>query len=157
MTSRRLSNVFQFVVMVLTSGFLCPAVIAQAGPLPDAPMPFVQPVSPVSVGPLSAYSEHKFWDKTNTVLFVTAAGLSVADFAVTRANLQNGGIELNPVVRFFGTSTPRLAVNFAAENVGLIGFSYFLHRTGHHKVERAISVVNIGGSAFAVSYGLTHR
>ena len=101
--------------------------------------------------------EHKFWDRENWALFAASAALSGADFAVTRANLQSGGRELNPVVRVFGRSTPGLAVNFAGETVGVIGLSYFFHKTGHHRLERAVPMVNLGASAGAVSYGLAHR
>jgi len=101
--------------------------------------------------------EHKFWDKQNELLFVTAGALNGADFAVTRSNLQRGGRELNPIVRVFGRSTPALAVNFAGETAGVIGLSYFFHKTGHHKLERLVSVVNLGSSAGAVSYSLAHR
>jgi hypothetical protein len=101
--------------------------------------------------------EPRFWDKQNCALFVAAAILNGADFAVTRANLQSGGQELNPVVRIFGRSTPGLAVNFVGETVGVISLSYFFHRTGHHRLERIVSMANIGSSAGAVSYGLTHR
>jgi kynureninase len=57
----------------------------------------------------------------------------------------------------FGTSTPALAVNFVGETVGVVGLSYFFHKTGHHKLERAVSFVNIGSSASAVSFDLAHR
>jgi hypothetical protein len=57
----------------------------------------------------------------------------------------------------FGHSTTGLALNFVGENVGMIGISYMLHKTGHHKLERAVSMVNIGASTTAVTYGLTHR
>lgn len=100
---------------------------------------------------------HRFWDKQNTLLFAAVTGLNAADFAVTRGNLQSGGHEINPIVRVFGRSTTGLAVNFAGETAGVIGIGYFFHRTGHHKLERAVSYVNIGGSAGAVGYGLTHR
>jgi len=100
---------------------------------------------------------HKFWDNENRVLFAASAALSAADFAVTRANLQSGGRDLNPVVRFFGPSTAGLAVNFAGETAGIIGVSYLLHRTGHHKLERLLTLVNIGSSAGAVGYDLAIR
>jgi hypothetical protein len=83
--------------------------------------------------------------------------MDVVDFAVTRANLQSGGRELNPFTHVFGSSTTGLAVNFAGETAGVIGISYFLHKTGHHKLERIVSMVNIGASAAAVTYGLGHR
>jgi len=100
---------------------------------------------------------HKFWDRQNRILFVAAAASNAADFAVTRANLQSGGQELNPVVRVFGRSTAGLALNFAGETAGVISLSYFFHKTGHHKLERAVSLVDIGASAGAVGYGLAAR
>jgi hypothetical protein len=100
---------------------------------------------------------HRFWDRENWALFTTAAAFNGADFAVTRANLESGGRELNPVVRVFGRSTAGLAVNFGGETAGVIGLSYFFHKTRHHKLERIVSLVNIGASTGAVSYGLAHR
>ena len=88
---------------------------------------------------------------------MAAAALNGTDFAVTRANLQNGGQELNPVVRVFGRSTAGLAANFIGETAGMVSISYFLHKIGHHKLERMASVVFIGNSVTAVSYSLTHR
>ena len=117
----------------------------------------IQPAAP-AVTPITNEShEHKFWDRENWCLFAASAAASTADFAVTRANLQSGGRELNPLVRLFGRSTPGLAANFAGETGGVIGLSYFFHKTGHHKLERAVSMVNIGASAGAVSFGLAHR
>jgi len=130
------------------------------GPLPDAPMPSSSAaplISPVVAVPTLGDNSHKFWDRQNKALFITATALNGADFAVTRSNLQSGGRELNPMVRVFGHSTAGLAVNFVGETVGVVGLSYFFHKTGHHKLERLVSVVNIGSSAGAVTYGLTHR
>jgi hypothetical protein len=102
-------------------------------------------------------SSHKFWDRENSILFATNAAFSAADFVVTRDNLRSGGQELNPVTRFFSGSTPGLAMNFAGETAGVVGVSYFLHKTGHHKLERVVSMLNIGSSAAAVSFDLAHR
>jgi hypothetical protein len=112
---------------------------------------------PVVLAQPVASSEHRFFDKQNGVLFIAAAAFSGADFAVTRANLQSGGQELNPIVRVFGSSTAGLAVNFIGETAGVIGLSYFFHKTGHHKLERTVCLVNIGSSAGAVGFGLAHR
>jgi len=106
---------------------------------------------------MAASSAHRFWGKPNIALFAAATALSAADFAVTRANLQNGGTELNPVARVFGRSTPGLAMNFAGQTVCVIGVSYLFHKTGHHKLERITSLVSIGGSGAAVTFGFTHR
>ena len=125
------------------------------GPEVDAPTPFVEATTPVVIRPSG--EEHRFWDKQNCALFVAAAALNGADFAATRSNLQSGGQELNPVVRIFGRSSAVLAVNFAGETAGVVSISYLLHKTGHHKLERIVSMANIGSSAAAASYSLTHR
>lgn len=100
---------------------------------------------------------HKFWDGQNKFLFIAAAAGNAADFGVTRANLQGGGRELNPLVRPFGRSSAGLAVNFIGETAGVISLSYFFHKTGHHKLERAVAIVNIASSSTAVAYGVAHR
>jgi len=101
--------------------------------------------------------QHHFWDRNNAMLFTAVGAAATADFFVTRANLASGGRELNPVTRVFSGSTPGLAMNFVGETVGTIGISYFFHKTGHHKLERLTSLVDIGASAGAVGFGLTHR
>lgn len=118
------------------------------------PAPILTPVQPTT---LPDTPSHRFWDRENNVLFATSAAFSAADFFVTRANLHNGGQELNPVTRLFGRSTTGLAVNFVGESIGVVGISYFFHKTGHHKLERAASMLNIGSSAAAVTFDLTHR
>jgi hypothetical protein len=118
------------------------------------PAPMVTTVQPVTQAEAPT---HRFWDRKNTALFATSAAFTTADFFVTRANLQSGGQELNPVTRMFGRSSAGLAANFAGETIGVVGISYVFHKTGHHKLERAVSVVNIGSSAAAVSFGLAHR
>lgn len=136
-----------------------------AAPAPTAPAAahFSVPAAAVSpvFGPVTSNApgveEHRFWDRSNRILLAAAAGMNAADFAVTRANLQSGGRELNPMVRVFGRSSAGLAVNFAGETAGVVGLSYLFHKTGHHKLERMVSLVDVGASTGAVSYGLTHR
>jgi hypothetical protein len=107
--------------------------------------------------PLPEARSHRFWDGENSLLFATSAAFNAADFVVTRDNLRSGGQELNPVTRVFSGSTAGLAVNFAGETAGVVALSYFFHKTGHHKLERAVSMVNIGSSAAAVAFDLAHR
>jgi len=147
-----------------------PVEIAALTPLPSAPevaepaaasangseaYPAMQVVS--FTGPSSESASHRFWDLENSALFALNAGAAAADFSVTRANLASGGQELNPVTRIMTGSTPALAANFALETGGVIGVSYLFHKTGHHKLERATSMVNFSGSIAAVAYGATHR
>lgn len=155
MTSRRLFEIFSLAAILL-AGALCPSALAQ-GPLPDAPRPAIQPEPVAFVAPVKLGEQHTFWDNENRMLFAGVVAANVADFTVTYRNLQSGGRELNPVVRIFGRSAPGLALNFGGQTAGVMGFSYFLHKTGHHKMERMVSVVNIGASMGAVGYGFAHR
>jgi hypothetical protein len=100
---------------------------------------------------------HLFWDGKNRALFGSVAVLGVADFFVTRTNLSAGGRELNPMARIWGRSNAGLAINISLQTGAILGASYLFHRKGHHKMERFTSLVNIAGSASAVSYGLVHR
>ena len=159
MTSRTFVNLLRASALLVLIVGLRPCLLAQ-GPLPEAPAPThgAEPAATAAfIAPTITESKHKFWDAKNSALFATAFVFDGADFAVTRVNLQNGGRELNPMVRVFGRSTAGLAVNFAGEGIGTVALSYFFHRTGHHKMERTVSVVNIGVSATAVGYGLAHR
>jgi hypothetical protein len=121
----------------------------------------LQPVAAMTTTPAvttSQWPEHpKFWDRENSFLFAAVAAVNTADFVVTRNNLRSGGHELNPVTRVFTSSTPMLAMNFAGETAGVVSLSYFFHKTGHHKLERAVSMFTISASGAAVTYDLSHR
>jgi hypothetical protein len=119
------------------------------------PAPLVS-LTPTATPPESP-ENHRFWDRENSFLFAANAAVSAADFVVTRNNLRGGGQELNPVTRVFSGTSAGLAMNFAGETAGVVGLSYFFHKTGHHKMERAVSMLNIGGSAAAVTFDLARR
>ncbi|HET7440179.1 MAG TPA: hypothetical protein VFJ47_02670 [Terriglobales bacterium] len=144
-------------IVVALSGqaFSQQVTFAMAASAAMAPPPMV--VTTIQPEVLSQEPAHKFWDRKNKLLFAAAAASNAADFAVTYSNLQNGGKELNPVTRVFAGSTAGLAANFAGETAGVVGLSYFFHKTGHHKLERLTSIVNISSSSFAVGYSLSHR
>ena|SRR5438477_5090780 len=146
-------------VLLVFVGICGPAVAQQVSfsllpPKSIEPAPFVKSAEPLT---LPEAPSHRFWDRKNTILFATNAAFCTADFVVTRNNLRNGGQELNPFTRVFAGSTAGLAVNFAGEAVGVVGVSYLLHKTGHHKMERAVSLVNIGSSAAAVTFDVVRR
>lgn len=110
-------------------------------------------VQPVEIAP----RKHPFWDRKNSVLFAATGAAATADFFVTHMNLSGGGRELNPLVRPLAGSTAGLATNFAVEAAGVIALSYAFHRTGHHRLERLTSIVNISSSTGAVVYGIANR
>jgi hypothetical protein len=161
MVLRPFNPVRLMLAALVLSGILCCHSFGQEH-ASQRPQPLIDPPAIESASTTFGASArlagpHKFWDRENRLLFLASAAASSADFAVTRANLQSGGRDLNPVVRFFGPSTAGLAVNFAGETAGVIAVSYFLHRTGHHRLERIFTMVNIGSSAGAVGYDLMTR
>jgi len=121
------------------------------------PVTPVRPSSSFVTVPRETPRSHRFWDNQNRVLFLSVAAFAAGDFYVTHANLAGGGRELNPVTRVLSGSTPGLAANFALETGGVMSVSYLFHRSGHHRLERMTSVVNIAGSGAAIGYGLSHR
>jgi hypothetical protein len=131
-----------------TSGMAAPAESAVA----MVPAPIIEATVPTTEA-----AAHPFWDRENRILFAAAGGLAGADFCVTHANLAAGGRELNPITRVLSGTTPGLAANFVLETGSVIGISYLFHKTGHHRLERITSFLNIGSSAGAVAYGLAHR
>ena len=147
---------FSLGVVAFVGSVLCGVSWAQ-GPVLSATSTSVEASPVVQTPRLEGTDRHKFWDRKNGVLFAAIAGMNVVDFAVTRSNLQSGGQELNPLTRPFAGSSAGLALNFAGDTAGVIGLSYFFHKTGHHKLERIVSMVNISASGAAVGYGLTHR
>lgn len=144
-------------LLLMLFGLCWPAAGQQilAGLQPEAmkPLPFVKAAEPTVPETLS----HRFWDRKNRFLCATTAVLSTADFWATRHNLCQGGQELNPVTRAFGSTSAGLATNFAGQTAAVIGVSYLFHRSGHHKLERAVTILNIGASATAVTFDLVHH
>lgn len=118
------------------------------------------PVAPVQMSfttPPQTTRPHRFFDRTNRALFAGVVATSAADFYVTHLNLASGGRELNPVTRMFCGSTAGLALSFTGESASVIGMSYLFHRTGHHRLERMTTLVNIASSGAAVTYSATHH
>lgn len=112
---------------------------AWAGELPDAP-------------------SHKFWDTPNKILFAVHVGLEATDFGITHRNLSRGGTEMNPMAKNLCESgTAGQLVFFGGRIAALAGITYLLHRTGHHKMERAFLVAASADSAYGVTYSFAHK
>ena len=85
-------------------------------------------------------------------------GLEAVDMGITHHNLSLGGKELNPMGKALCESgTPGQFVFFGGRTAGVAAISYFLHRTGHHKLERAFMVLASADSAYGVTYSFAHR
>ncbi len=116
------------------------SVVARAQVLPDGP------------------SEHHFWDTANKLLFASHGVLEALDFGITHHNLSDGGREMDSMAKALCESgTAGQLVFFGGRMAGVVGISYLLHRTGHHKLERAFPVYASGDSAYGVGYSFAHR
>lgn len=155
MKSAQFPGLLKTLFVTAITCFCCAPLLAQGSALSSNTS--AENREPVILAPNKPERVHRFFDKWNAALFAGAGALDAADFAATRANLQSGGRELNPMVRVFGRSTAGLALNFGGEASGTVGLSYFLHKTGHHRLERIVPMLNITTSTGAVSYSLIHR
>lgn len=92
---------------------------------------------------------HAFWDRTNIFLFSGVATFRGLDYASTR-NMQARGrkeILLAPEVVNNSAAFASLEAAGAATSVGI---SYIFHRTGHHTLERWMSISHISVTGFGV-------
>jgi hypothetical protein len=105
-----------------------------------------------------APAKHLFWDAANRLLFGSHAALEAVDFGITHHNLSNGGKEMDSMAKALCESgTAGQLVFFGGRMAGVVAISYLLHRTGHHKMERAFPVYASGDSAYGVAYSFAHR
>ena len=130
--------------------------------LADAPSATVPATAsaPVIAQPKAkrAAATHPFWDRENALLFSGVAMFRVLDFASTKNFLARGRTEVlipddivNNNAGFAGLE--------AAATATSIGISYVFHRTGHHKMERWVSIVHMSVTAFgdAHNYALKSK
>ena len=103
-------------------------------------------------------TKHEFWDVANKTLFTSHAALEAVDFGITHRNLSQGGKELDPMAKALCESgTPGQLVFFGGRMAGVVALSYLLHKTGHHKLERAFPLYASADSAYGVAYSFAHR
>ena len=92
---------------------------------------------------------HPFWDRTNRLLFAGVGLFRALDYASTR-NMQARGREEILLPDEVVNNSPGFASLEAAGAATSVGLSYWLHRTGHHSMERWISIVHISVTGFGV-------
>jgi len=103
-----------------------------------------------SVERLDSGPSHRFWDKENILLFSGVGVFRALDYTSTKNMLARGREEIlipDDVVNS-PAGFPALEAAGAATSVGI---SYIMHRTGHHKLERWVSIVHIGVTGFGAA------
>jgi hypothetical protein len=135
----------------ILSLLLISPIAAQCSSAQDPPKALSQPEeiagSTLQIQPPPAPPVHAFWDRDNLWLFSGIAVTRGLDYASTR-NLQARGrkeILLAPEVV---NNSAAFASLEAAGTMTSVGISYIFHRTGHHKLERWLSIGHISVTAF---------
>jgi hypothetical protein len=157
------SRCFSSLALLLGSWSLATSPAAAEQPLPSNPAPPSQTVvatriseRPATVLPAiaepakSSPAPHAFCDRTNRLLFSGIILFRGLDYASTR-NMQARGREEILLPDDVVNNSAGFASLEAASTAASVGFSYWMHRTGHHRVERWISIVHIGASGFGVA------
>jgi hypothetical protein len=119
------------------------AAAQQPAPPNPAPSSTHVPDAPSHIPP------HAFWDRTNILLFSGVAVVRGMDYASTRNFLARGREEILIPDDIVYNSAAFASLE-AAATLTSVGFSYLLHRTGHHKLERWLSIGHIGVTGFGV-------
>lgn len=108
-----------------------------------APLPAAPSHTPTETPP------HRFWDRTNILLFSGVAVFRGLDYASTR-NFQARGREEVLIPDDIANNSAAFASLEAAGTLASVGLSYWMHRTGHYKLERWLSIGHIGVTGFGV-------
>jgi hypothetical protein len=109
------------------------------------------PAAPSSVIVDYAPPVHSFWDRENILLFSGVAVFRGLDFASTK-NFERRGRQEVLIPDDVVNNSAGFAALEAAGTATSIGISYIFHRTGHHKMERWLSIGHIGVTAFGVAW-----
>jgi hypothetical protein len=146
------------IAMVLCLLWMAVAAAAQQAPLPDSPVATVPAKTAQAHASFAVAREaqqpapppHRFWDRTNILLFTGVGVFRGLDYASTR-NMQARGREEILLPDDVANNNAGFAALEAAGTATSIALSYWLHRTGHHKLERWLSIGHIGVTGFGVA------
>jgi hypothetical protein len=140
-------------------------VLAQnaSSPQPQAsgsskPMLATLPPAAIQTAASSPPLPHAFWDRTNIALFSGIAVTRGLDYASTRNFQARGRQEILLPDDVVNNSAGFASLEGAATMTN-VGMAYLLHRTGHHKLERWLSIGHISVTGFGVirNYSLESR
>ena len=148
-------------VFIIFVAGACGATAQNFAPLPDAPEPAVLSDTPAVVAPSGfttavevqapaspqAEETHTFWDKKNILLFSGVGVMRGLDYASTR-NFQARGRKEILLPQDVVNNSAGFAALEAAATMTSVGVSYIFHKTGHHKLERWVSITHISVTAF---------
>ena len=152
-----------FAVLLAAMCFICPAAFCgedepsshiseKARPTPAAAMVLDAPSSSKkTMAEVALLQErktknnlvHKFWDQKNRELFLAIFAVRTADFISTKRFRRFGAHEALLNDAMVDNTPVFVGVNYGIGVGAHIGVCYLLHKTGHHKLERAASIIHI--------------
>jgi hypothetical protein len=103
----------------------------------------------VEIEPAPSAPIHAFWDRENRWLFAGVAFTRGMDYASTRNMQARGRKEILLAPEVVNNSAAFASLE-AAGTLTSVGISYVFHRTGHHKLERWMSIGHMGVTSFGV-------
>jgi len=135
--------------MICLSPYACSACVAQENPAEKPPTATQSTADSKALPRAPSIPTHAFWDRTNLLLFSGVGVFRGLDYASTR-NMQARGREEVLLPDDVVNNSAGFAAVEAAGTAASVGLSYWMHRTGHHKVERWVSIVHISVTGFGV-------
>ena len=94
---------------------------------------------------------HRFWDKENGWLFAGVGASRTLDYFSTLNFRRRGDNEVLLTNDLVDNHAAFAAVEAGATGLS-IGVSYLLHRYGHHKLERWVSIVHISAATVGAAH-----
>src|SRR5229473_5326826 len=121
-------------------------------PVLNRPFPFLPTITPQppTPQPPARSDSHAFWDAKNRMLFAGVGVFRGLDYASTR-NMQARGREEILLPDDVVNNSAGFASVEAAASATSVGLSYWMHRTGHHKLERWVSIAHISVTGFGAA------
>jgi hypothetical protein len=107
-----------------------------------------------SVSSQAVKGSHPFWDKDNILLFAGVGAGRALDYVSTR-HFRDRGVNEWLLTNNFVDNKPLFAGFEVAGVAASIGVSYLFHRSGHHKLERWVSIVHIGAAVGGSAWNYT--
>jgi len=90
---------------------------------------------------------HSFFDYPNVGLFAGVGAIRLLDYTSTQY-FRKRGISEALLTNDIVDDKPLFAVIETAGTAASIGISYLFHRTGHHRLERWVSMIHVGVGTF---------
>jgi len=107
-----------------------------------------------SVSSQAVKGSHPFWAKDNILLFAGVGAGRALDYISTR-HFRKRGVNEWLLTNNIVDNKPLFAGFEVAGVAASIGVSYLFHRSGHHKLERWVSIVHIGAGVGSSAWNYT--